>query len=213
MPDKDALRAAALANPEFAGRRWQKGQSANPTGGRQGTAEKKLRVNEPPFTHLRKQKFLAEFRRSRNLTTAAKWAGVSRGTVTRTRVEDHEFDELIKEIQLEHSDAVEAEMFRRAIEGDNSPTGFKDKAGNPVYRKQYDQRAAETVLARYKPEFKAGLKAIGEAPGAKQPVELANARSTVARELDRIAERLTGGKTRSIAAKRKGGDPGKTESE
>jgi hypothetical protein len=214
MADK---RAAALANPAFAERVWQKGKTPNPKGAGKGS-EKTLRVVEPEFTHLRKQKFLAQLRRKPDLSEAAKWAGVSRLTVEKARIEDHELDELIKEAMLAHSDRVESEMFRRAYEGDRElllsfGKPVTDKDGNMLYRApRYDQRAAETVLQRYKPEFRSALNR-AETPGTKQPVELANARNTVARELDRIAERLSGGKARAIAAPRKSGGSSEADSE
>ena len=156
-----------------------RGKSGNPKG-RAIVEEKPLVPPEKAFTAQRKLKFLVSYRANCNVSAAARAAGINRRSVYQAREDDAEFARLMDEYKQEHLDAIEAEFYRRAVQGDKKPImsmgkPLRDDERNIVTEVKYDTRAGEILLQAHRPEFRLRSHVELSGPGGR-PIELVNAR-------------------------------------
>ncbi len=95
-------------------------------------------MSESPFpkiAHPYKRAFLAAFRETGNVCLACKAAGVGRSSHYRWLEEEPAYREAFDQAKLQAADVLEAEAYRRAVEGWVEPVGwYKGTAGGTVRR-------------------------------------------------------------------------------
>ncbi len=93
-------------------------------------------MSESPFpkiAHPYKRAFLAAFRETGNVCLACKAANVGRSSHYRWLEKDSEYRAAFDQAKEDATDVLEAEAFRRAVEGVEEPTGwYKGKPGGTV---------------------------------------------------------------------------------
>ena len=107
--------------------------------------------------------FLRELATSANVTGSAMAAGVHRATVYRWREEDAAFAAAWDDAVEQATDALEAEMRRRAFEGCLRPV-FQGGVKVGEIR-EYSDRLAEVLLKGHRPKFRENAKVEISGPG------------------------------------------------
>ena len=101
--------------------------------------------------HKRKAGFLSAFSECGNVTLACKMAGIGRKTHYRWLEADHRYAEAFREAEQAATDYLEAEAWRRAVEGVEKPAGwYKGKAGGSV--REYSDTLLIFLLKGLRPD-------------------------------------------------------------
>jgi hypothetical protein len=150
------------------------------------------------LTPARQERFLKALAETGNITAAVELAGTSRTRVYELRKVDENFRAAWDEAENSASDKLEAEAWRRAVDGVQEPlvSGGKivrDDDGNPIATRRYSDAMLTLLLKARRPEkFRERSSVEMSGPGGK-PIEVADARQRISTELDKIAERFSGG--------------------
>jgi hypothetical protein len=150
------------------------------------------------LTPARQERFLKALAETGNITAAVALAGTSRTRVYELRKADENFQAAWDEAENSASDKLEAEAWRRAVDGVQEPlvSGGKivrDDDGNPIATRRYSDAMLTLLLKARRPEkFRERSSVEMSGPGGK-PIEVSDARQRISTELDKIAERLSGG--------------------
>jgi hypothetical protein len=104
-----------------------------------------------------KETFLAEFRISANVTIAACKANISRQTVYTWLEQDEAFSLRYRQAEAESTERLEAEAWRRAVEGVEEPIVSSGKLvygedGQPLTVRKYSDTVLLALLKARKPE-------------------------------------------------------------
>jgi hypothetical protein len=139
------------------------------------------------FTKDRRVAFLRALADSGIVTIAAKIAGITRARVYQVRKEDPDFAAAWDEAEEQAADALEAEAWRRAVDGVPEPLVsagkiVRDDDGQPIAIRRYSDTLLVTLLKARRPErFKD--------------------RSVVEHDIsDRVADRLEAARLRALDA-------------
>jgi hypothetical protein len=136
------------------------------------------------WTPEAKAKFLATLSRLGNVTLAAEACGLSRSRAYDLREEDADFAAVWDAAEAEAADRLEAEAWRRAVEGVDEPVFFKDEQIGVV--KKYSDTLLVTLLTAHKPE-KYAKRSKAEITGANGgPIEVVRA------DIDAIRRKYAG---------------------
>jgi hypothetical protein len=125
-------------------------------------------------------------------------AGTSRTRVYELRKVDEDFRTAWDEAENNASDKLEAEAWRRAVDGVQEPLVsagkiIRDDDGNPIAIRRYSDAMLTLLLKARRPEkFRERSSVEMSGPGGK-PIEVSDARQRISTELDKIAERFSGG--------------------
>ena len=98
-------------------------------------------MSESPFpkiAHPYKRAFLAAFRETGNVCLACKAAGVGRSSHYRWLEEEPAYREAFDQAKLQAADVLEAEAYRRAVEGVLEPVGWYRGVPGGTVRKYSD---------------------------------------------------------------------------
>jgi hypothetical protein len=151
------------------------------------------------LTLARQERFLKALAETGNITAAVLLAGTSRTRVYELRKVDEAFRAGWDEAENTASDRLEAEAWRRAVDGVQEPLVsagkiVRDDDGNPIAIRRYSDAILTLLLKARRPEkFRERSSVEMSGPGGK-PIEVADARQRISTELDKIAERFFGGK-------------------
>ena len=109
------------------------------------------------FTKERREAFLKALADSGIVTIAAEIAGITRARVYQVRKEDPEFAAAWEEAEEQAADALEAEAWRRAVDGVPEPlvSGGKivrDDDGQPIAIRRYSDALMLALLKARRPE-------------------------------------------------------------
>jgi hypothetical protein len=150
------------------------------------------------LTRERQERFLNALGETGIVSAAVEIAGVSRTRVYELRKRDAGFAAGWEEAEERAADALEAEARRRAVEGTQEPLVsagriVRDDDGNPIATRRYSDAMLTLLLKARRPEkFRERSSVEMSGPGGK-PIEVADARQRISTELDKIAERFSGG--------------------
>jgi hypothetical protein len=150
------------------------------------------------LTPARQERFLKALAETGNITAAVALAGTSRTRVYELRKVDENFRAGWDEAENTASDKLEAEAWRRAVDGVQEPlvSGGKivrDDDGNPIAIRRYSDAMLTLLLKARRPEkFRERSSVEMSGPGGK-PIEVADARQRISTELAKIAERFSSG--------------------
>jgi hypothetical protein len=159
-------------------------------------------------TRGKKRAFLDHYARRGNLTTAAEAAGVARSAVYTWQEHDPLFGAALREAALEATERLEAEAWRRAVDG----------VARPVYREgavvgtveHYSDGLLMFLLKARKPEayrerVDVRQRVQAEPPEGAAAIDLATLSDEELHVLERIIDR--GGRTTSSSGGPPAGDP------
>jgi hypothetical protein len=150
------------------------------------------------LTPARQERFLKALAETGNITAAVELAGTSRTRVYELRKVDEDFRAAWDEAENSASDKLEAEAWRRAVDGVQEPLVsagkiVRDDDGNPIATRRYSDAMLTLLLKARRPEkFRERSSVEMSGPGGK-PIEVADARQRISTELDKIAERFSSG--------------------
>lgn len=94
-------------------------------------------------------KFLEHFIELCNITKAAKSVGISTRSVYNKKKADPEFAERLADAETEVQDKIEAEIWRRGVEGTDKPVMFQGKVVGVI--KEYSDRMLELLAKGHMP--------------------------------------------------------------
>ena len=150
------------------------------------------------LTQARRERFLKAVAQTGNISAAVVLAGTSRTRVYELRKVDEDFRAAWDEAENNASDKLEAEAWRRAVDGVQEPLVsagkiIRDDDGNPVAIRRYSDAMLTLLLKARRPEkFRERSSVEMSGPGGK-PIEVSDARQRISTELDKIAERFSCG--------------------
>lgn len=106
-----------------------------------------------------KATFLAEFKKRGIISHAAKIAGIDRSTINWYQEHDEAFGIAFRQAKLEADDAIRAEIYRRAVEGNTEPLMsngrvVKNEAGEIQYIQKYSDQLLIFLAKARMPEFR-----------------------------------------------------------
>lgn len=105
----------------------------------------------PPFDRGAKERFLRILAQTGRVQSAADAAGIHRSTAFLHRKQDSEFAEKYTDALERFRDRLEAEMFRRGVEGWDEPVFYRGEratdGGEPAVIRKFSDRMLE-LLAR-----------------------------------------------------------------
>ena len=107
-------------------------------------------------------KFLAEMRKTGNVTHSAAAAGVERSTVYRERDADPDFAEQWGDAVEQAADNLEMEARRRAVEGVEKPIFYKGERCDGGEVREYSDRLLELLLKGNRPAKYKDSQPVGE---------------------------------------------------
>ena len=107
-------------------------------------------ANKIKFTDRAREKFLTVLRATCNVSEAARRCGVSRVRLYVLRKEQEDFAADWAEAEQEAADGLEAEAWRRGVEGVDKPITYQGKV-TATY-KEYSDRMLELLLKAHRPE-------------------------------------------------------------
>lgn len=102
------------------------------------------------WTPKARAKFLDTLGRLGNVTLAAEACGLSRARAYQIRESDQAFADEWDAAEAEAADRLEAEAWRRAVEGVDEPVFFKDEQVGTI--KKYSDTLLVTLLTAHKPD-------------------------------------------------------------
>ena len=116
-----------------------------------------MRMKKLRLTRERQKRFVAGLAETGNVTTAVKMAGTSRTRAYELRKTDQAFAAAWGEAEQAAADKLEAETWRRAVEGIEEPlvSGGKlvrDDNGQPVAIRRYSDQLLIALLRAHRPE-------------------------------------------------------------
>ena len=107
-------------------------------------------MSKNKWTAKKKEQFLAELRKTANISHAARACNVSRPQAYWRREVDEEFAQAWDDAIEEAVDRLEAEAWRRAHDGVPKPVFYKGRAVGEVY--EFSDRLLERLLEAHRPE-------------------------------------------------------------
>jgi len=114
-----------------------------------------------------KEKFIRILRDTCNVRRSADEAGINRITVTRWRAKDESFSVAWDEALEEAKDLLEAEAWRRGVDGYDKPVTYQGEITTTY--KEYSDRMLEILLKAHRPAFRERRELTGPEGG---PVQL-----------------------------------------
>ncbi len=153
------------------------------------------------LTPTRRERFVKALAATGNVTAAVALAGTSRTRVYARRMADPAFAAAWDDAEESAADELEAEARRRAVEGIEQPIISMGKLatdadGNVVMVKRYSDALLVLLLKAHRPDkFRERGSVEISGPGEK-PIQVDDARQRLRDKIDKIAERLAGGKAR-----------------
>jgi hypothetical protein len=151
------------------------------------------------FTPARKNAFLDVIRRAGSSSVACAEIGVSPGTVSRHRTEDHIFRDAMDEAFRQHGAALVQEAHRRAVSGVQKPVygsqGPGAGSGIVGWITEYSDRLLLELLRKYDQDFRSAparvevTTHVGESPALNLEELCQESRADLKRILERELER------------------------
>lgn len=150
------------------------------------------------LTQARRESFLKALGQTGNISAAVVLAGTSRTRVYELRKVDEDFRAAWDEAENNASDKLEAEAWRRAVDGVQEPLVsagkiIRDDDGNPVAIRRYSDAILTLLLKARRPEKFRERSSVEMSGPSGKPIEVSDARQRISTELDKIAERFSGG--------------------
>jgi hypothetical protein len=147
------------------------------------------------LTEARRERFLNALAETGNITAAVVLAGTSRMRVYELRKVDEDFRAAWDEAENSASDKLEAEAWRRAVDGVPEPLVsagkiVRDDDGNPIAIRRYSDAMLTLLLKARRPEKFRERNSVEKSGLDGKPIQLDDARQRLRDKIDKIAERL-----------------------
>jgi hypothetical protein len=147
------------------------------------------------LTEARRERFLNALAETGNITAAVVLAGTSRTRVYELRKVDEDFRAAWDEAENSASDKLEAEAWRRAVDGVPEPLVsagkiVRDDDGNPIAIRRYSDAMLTLLLKARRPEKFRERNSVEKSGLGGKPIQLDDARQRLRDKIDKIAERL-----------------------